>query len=53
MPLFRTGDLDILLTHPAIDWPQVRATPRGRRSPLAALSRAGSGRRDSRRTHAT
>jgi hypothetical protein len=53
MPLLRTGDLDILLTHPAIDWPQVRATPRGRRSPLAALSRAGSGRRDSRRTHAT
>lgn len=39
VPLFRTGDLDILLEHPAIDWPAVRATPRGRPSPLANLPR--------------
>jgi hypothetical protein len=42
VPLFRTGDLDILLTHPAIDWDQVRATPRGRPSALAKLPRARS-----------
>lgn len=40
VPLFRTGDLDTLLTHPAIDWPAVRATPPGRRSPLAKLPTA-------------
>jgi hypothetical protein len=38
VPLFRAGDLDILLTHPAIDWTVVRATPAGRPSPLAALT---------------
>lgn len=36
--LFRTGDLDDLLKDPAIDWAAVRATPKGRPSPLAALS---------------
>lgn len=39
VPLFRAGDLDVLLAHPGIDWPQVRATPRGRPSPLARLPR--------------
>jgi hypothetical protein len=38
VPLFRAGDLDILLTHPAIDWDAVRATPAGRPSPLARLT---------------
>jgi excisionase family DNA binding protein len=33
--LYRTGDLDALAGHPAIDWAQVGATPRGRPSPLA------------------
>ncbi|UKD50738.1 hypothetical protein L3Q65_00290 (plasmid) [Amycolatopsis sp. FU40] len=37
VPLFRTGDLDVLLAHPAIDWDAVRSTPRGRPSPLAQL----------------
>ncbi len=37
VPLFRAGDLDVLLAHPAIDWDAVRATPRGRPSPLAQL----------------
>ncbi len=37
VPLFRTGDLDALLEHPGIDWVAVRATPKGRRSPLARL----------------
>lgn len=37
VPLYRTGDLDVLLAHPAIDWAEVRATPRGRPSPLARL----------------
>lgn len=36
--LFRAGDLDVLLVHPAIDWDAVRATPPGRPSPLAALT---------------
>jgi hypothetical protein len=40
VPLFRTGDLDVLLAHPAIDWDEVRATPRGRPSSLAKLPRA-------------
>lgn len=44
VPLYRTGDLDVLAEHPAIDWDAVRATPAGRRSPLARLS-AVSGRR--------
>lgn len=38
VPLFRAGDLDILLMHPAIDWDEVRATPPGRPSPLAKLT---------------
>lgn len=38
VPLYRTGDLDVLLAHPAIDWDTVRATPKGRPSPLAKLS---------------
>jgi len=36
VPLYRTGDLDTLLTGPAIPWDQIRATPPGRRSPLTA-----------------
>jgi hypothetical protein len=38
VPLFRAGDLDVLLAHPAIDWDAVRYTPKGRPSPLAALT---------------
>ena len=38
VPLFRAADLDVLLTHPAIDWDAVRATPPGRPSPLAKLT---------------
>jgi hypothetical protein len=38
VPLFRAGDLDILLAHPAIDWTVVPATPAGRPSPLARLT---------------
>jgi len=38
VPLFRAGDLDILLAHPAIDWDDVRGTPAGRPSPLARLT---------------
>jgi hypothetical protein len=37
VPLYRTGDLDDLAARPGIDWAAVRATPPGRRSPLAAL----------------
>jgi hypothetical protein len=37
VPLFRRGDLDVLLAHPAIDWRAVRETPAGRPSPLSAL----------------
>jgi len=39
--LFRTGDLDELLADPTIDWAAVRATPPGRRSPLADLPDRG------------
>ncbi|GGN46740.1 hypothetical protein [Streptomyces fuscichromogenes] len=35
--LYRQGDLDRLSRSRRIDWAAVRATPRGRRSPLAAL----------------
>ena len=35
--LIRVGDLDALLDHPAIDWPTIRSTRAGRRSPLAEL----------------
>lgn len=37
--LYRVGDLDVIATHPAIDWETVRATPKGRPSPLARLNR--------------
>ncbi|MEV7282895.1 hypothetical protein [Streptomyces sp. NPDC093111] len=36
--LYRLGDLDVLLTHPAIDWDDIRATPKGRPSALARLT---------------
>lgn len=51
VPLYRTGDLDVLLAHPAIDWDDVRATPRGRPSPLAHLTArpAGVNRQESAR----
>lgn len=47
VPLYRTGDLDALLTDPAIPWERVRATPPWHRSPLAQLltARAQPGRR--------
>ncbi|MGO4636104.1 hypothetical protein AB4225_35075 [Streptomyces sp. 2RAF24] len=38
VPLYRLGDLDVLLAHPAIDWDDVRATPKGRPSALAHLT---------------
>jgi hypothetical protein len=38
--LYRTGDRDVLLAHPAIGWEAVRVTPRGRPSPLANLTRS-------------
>jgi hypothetical protein len=41
VPLYRTGDLDALAAAPGIDWAAVRATPAGRRSPLASLKTAG------------
>ncbi len=37
VPLYRTGDLDQLTSRPGIDWAAVRATPPGRRPPLAAI----------------
>ncbi|MFB7619269.1 hypothetical protein [Kitasatospora sp. NPDC056181] len=44
VPLFRRGDLDVLLAHPGIDWEAVRATPKGRPSQLARLTtRTGQG----------
>ncbi|MEU9797190.1 hypothetical protein AB0E27_42790 [Streptomyces sparsogenes] len=36
--LYRLGDLELLLAHPAIDWDEIRATPKGRPSPLARLA---------------
>lgn len=33
VPLHRTGDVEALLAMPDIDWKQVRACPKGRRSP--------------------
>ncbi|MGW8768357.1 hypothetical protein ACWGN5_38430 [Streptomyces sp. NPDC055815] len=36
--LFRRGDLDALLADPTIDWNAVRATRKGRPSPLARLA---------------
>lgn len=38
VPLYREGDLRVLLEHPGIDWDRVRATPKGRPSPLALLT---------------
>ncbi len=38
--LYRTGDLDQLAARDDIDWAAVRATPPGRRSPLAAVAAA-------------
>ncbi len=38
VPLFRQGDLQVLLQHPGIDWDAVRSTPRGRPSALANLT---------------
>jgi hypothetical protein len=35
--LYRQGDLERLLRSRSIDWDDVRNTPKGRRSPLAAL----------------
>jgi len=40
VPLYRTGDLDQLITRPDIDWDAVRATPPRQRSPLAAVEQA-------------
>ncbi|WP_435060330.1 hypothetical protein [Streptomyces sp. bgisy060] len=40
VPLYRLGDLEILLVHPAIDWDEIRATPKGRPSALAKLPKA-------------
>lgn len=39
VPLFRLGDLEVILAHPAIDWDEVRRTPTGRASTLARISR--------------
>lgn len=46
VPLYRAGDIDRLpAEHPEADWPALRAVPKGRRSPLAALpTPAGAGR---------
>ncbi|GAB1340831.1 hypothetical protein ACE1SV_74210 [Streptomyces sp. E-15] len=42
VPRFATGHVDDLpATHPEIDWTQLRAVEKGRRSPLAALAKAG------------
>lgn len=40
IPLYRHGDLQQLLTHPGIDWEEVRTTAKGRPSPLAHLPTA-------------
>ncbi|MEU1500544.1 hypothetical protein [Streptomyces sp. NPDC005732] len=37
VPLYRQADLDRLTRSRAVDWAAVRATPKGHRSPLAAL----------------
>ncbi|SUD49511.1 Exodeoxyribonuclease 10 [Nocardia otitidiscaviarum] len=37
VPLYRTGDIEALLELPDVDWAQVRATPKGVRSPLLEL----------------
>ncbi|MEV6758207.1 hypothetical protein [Streptomyces sp. NPDC051214] len=38
VPLFRGGDLELLLVHPAINFEQAKATPKGRPSLLAKLT---------------
>ncbi len=43
VPLFRFGDLEVILTHPAIDWDEVRRTPPGRPSTLARIGRGPTG----------
>lgn len=41
VPLYRTADVDAVpAAHPEIDWDAVRATPKGRRSPLAKVPAA-------------
>ncbi|WP_067470329.1 3'-5' exonuclease [Nocardia amamiensis] len=37
VPLYRTGDVLALLDLPDVDWEQVRATPKGEKSPLLEL----------------
>jgi hypothetical protein len=38
--LYRSADVDALpAAHPEVDWAQLRAVPKGRRSPLAALAK--------------
>ncbi len=40
VPMFRTCDVDAIPNaHPEVDWEQLRAVSKGRRSPLAALAR--------------
>jgi len=51
VPLYRTADLDVLLEHPAFDWDEIRATPRGRRSALAQLTTNPCRRDDPKRSH--
>lgn len=45
VPLYRSGHLAALREHPDINWNAVRATPPGRRSPLARLERCDTARR--------
>ncbi|RLU82603.1 hypothetical protein CTZ27_29980 [Streptomyces griseocarneus] len=41
VPLFRAADIDAVpAQHPEVDWPAVRATAKGRPSPLTALAKA-------------
>jgi hypothetical protein len=51
VPLYRIADLDALLDHPAFDWDEIRATPRGRRSALAQLATNPCHRNDRERGH--
>ncbi|MER5965382.1 hypothetical protein [Streptomyces sp. NPDC002057] len=43
MPFYRLGYLDEFLADPAYDWTAIRATPKGRLSPLARLTRPRKG----------
>ncbi|MFE5302272.1 hypothetical protein [Streptomyces sp. NPDC056632] len=38
MPLYRLGDLDVPLAHPAIDWDEIRTTLKSRPSALTRLT---------------